>query len=71
MMCAWKELRSELPPTKDRYYLFGGYDDSHKFTFDKYHYATDGTINGWSIEIALRNGNAWWCSPNEPKIVTT
>lgn len=66
LLCDWKELANELPPTKDEYYLFGGYDTNGKFNFDSYHYSLNGTINGWSVKTALINGNRWWCMPNEP-----
>jgi len=64
----WNKLSTRLPPTRDKYYIFGGYDTEGAFVFNKYHYATNGTINGWSVACAIRNGVIWWCDLKGPTI---
>jgi len=66
VICDWKRFELEPPKVADEYYLFGGYDSYGSFVFNKYHFSLDFKINGWNIETAIKNGNLWWCLPNEP-----
>jgi hypothetical protein len=52
----------KLPPIKDKWYLFGGYDNKGHFVFDKYHYSISGMINGWNLKTARKNGITHWAS---------
>ena len=66
VMCGWERLDKNPPSVCGEYYLFSGYDPYGNFVFDKYYYSFDGKINGWNVESAIKNGNTWWCLPNEP-----
>ncbi len=70
LLCVWRRTGKELPSKKGEYYLFGGWDENHKFVYDKLYYAVDGRINGWAVEVAIRRGNIFWCRPNEPTCIT-
>ena len=65
----WRLVAEDLPPETDEYYLFGGRDESNNFTYEKYHYSRDGLINGWTVSVAIRLGNMYWCKPVGPKLI--
>lgn len=68
-MCQWNTLSPFcLPPIKDRWYLFGGYDDNGIWTFDKWHYSLNGFINGYNIERVLQLGVTHWATVKGPKL---